>query len=276
MKNRRVKLHKKSTKPEEYVYIELDTKCSCSQSSLDDHASIQFSRRYLQCQASMPIHILRSYIQQVLPHSPMTKVSIYDLNDQLLNDSICLKDLSSSSSSLTHIPLRFTMMNTVTSFGHCLCSSPCSPIKNSSSSPSFSPTIIQRETINRTLSTCPLVPTPPHSPSSSTSLSPILSKNSLPIVNLLTPPSPPHYSSFLIDSIVESNCNDPSIIDKITSEFGEICPSEPSIKRKRQRIYKKLLPKTSSPSDIPLDLTVKKRPISFDLFPMQSKWLKMI
>jgi hypothetical protein len=186
-----------------------------------------------------------------------------------LNDSIRLKDLSSSSSS--HIPLRFTMMNTITSFGHCLCSSPSSPIKNSSS---FSPNIIRRETINRTLSTCPFVSTPPHSPASS--ISPILSNNPMPIVNLLTPPSPSHYSSFLIDNIVESHTNDQSIIDKITSEFGEICPSLPPLKAKRQRIFKKLIPKTSS-SDIPLDLTIKKRPpSSFDLFSRQSKWLKMI
>jgi hypothetical protein len=190
-----------------------------------------------------------------------------------LNDSIRLKDLSSTSSLSSHIPLRFTMMNTVTSFGHCLCSSPSSPIKNSSLS--FSPTIIRRETINRTLSTCPLVPTPPHSPTSSTSISPIVSKNSMSIVNLLTPPSPSHYSSFLIDNIVESNPNDQSIIDKITSEFGEICPSLPPLKPKRQRIFKKIIPKPSS-SDIPLDLTIKKRPSSFDLFSIQSKWLKMI
>jgi hypothetical protein len=188
-----------------------------------------------------------------------------------LNDTIRLKDLSSSSSS-SHISLRFTMMNTVTSFGHCLCSSPSSPIKNSSS---FSPTIIRRETINRTLSTCPLIPTPPHSPTSSTSISPIISKNPMPIVNLLTPPSPSHYSSFLIDNIVESNSNNQSIIDKITSEFGEICPSLPPLKPKRQRIFKKIIPKPSS-SDIPLDLTIKKRPLSFDLFSIQSKWLKMI
>lgn len=185
-----------------------------------------------------------------------------------------LKDLPSSSS---YIPLRFTMINTVTSIGHCLCSSPSSPMKNCSS---FSPTIILRETINRTLSTCPLIPTPPHSPSSSssslsTSISPNVPKNSMPIVNLLTPPSPSHYSSFLIDNIVESNTNDQSIIDKITSEFGEICPSLPPIKPKRQRILKKLIPKPSS-SDIPLDLTLKKRPSPFDLFSIQSKWLKMI
>ncbi|CAF3171961.1 unnamed protein product [Rotaria socialis] len=270
MKNRRGKPHKKNTKNEDNVYIELDTKCSCPQLSVSsDHASIQFTRRYLECQGSMPIRILRSYIEKVLPHSPMTQVSIYDSNDQILDDTIRLKDLSLSSS---YIPLRFTMMNTVTSFGHCLCSSPSSPVKSCSS---FSPTIIRRETINRTLSTCPLVPTPPHSPSSSTSISPIVSKSSMPIVNLLTPPSPPHYSSFLIDNIVESNCNDQSIIDKITSEFGEICPSLPSVKAKRQRIFKKMSPKSLS-SDIPLDLSVKKRPSSFDLFSTQSKWLKMI
>jgi len=155
------------------------------------------------------------------------------------------------------------MMNTVTSLGHCLCLSPSSPsITNACSS--FSPTIIQRETINRTLSTCPLVPTPPYSPSSSTpTISPSLSKNSMPVVNLLTPPS-----SFSIENIEQS------IIDRITSEFGEICPKKP----KRQRTFKKLIPKSSSTSDIPLDLTVKKRPASstFDLFSMQSKWLKMI
>ncbi len=185
-----------------------------------------------------------------------------------------LKDLLlSSSSSSSHIPLRFTMMNTVTSLGHCLCSSPSSPIKSSSS---FSPTIIRRETINRTLSTCPLIPTPPHSPTSSTSISPIISKNPMPIVNLLTPPSPSHYSSFLIDNIVESNSHNQSIIDKITLEFGEICPSLPPLKPKRPRIFKKIVPK-SSISDIPLDLTIKKRPpSSFDLLSRQSKWLKMI
>ena len=164
------------------------------------------------------------------------------------------------------------MTNTITSFGHCLCSSPSSPVKNDSS---FSPTIIQRETINRTLSTCSLVPTPPHSPSSSTSISPVVSINPMPIVNLLTPPSPTHYSSFFIDNIVESNSNDQSIIDKITSEFGEICPSLPPLKSKRQRLFKKIIPKVPF-SDIPLDLTIKKRSSSFDLFSTQSKWLKMI
>lgn len=202
------------------------------------------------------------------------KVSIYDSNDKLLNDSICLKELvsSNSSSSSSHIPLRFTMINTVTSFGHCLCSSPSSPIKNCSS---FSPQVIQRETINRTLSTCSLVPTPPHSPSSSTSISPVVSKSPMPIVNLLTPPSPSYFSSFLIDNIVESNGNNQSIIDKITSEFGEICPSMPPIKSKRSRVFKKIIPK-SLPSDIPLDLSVKKRPSSIDSFSTQPKWLKMI
>jgi len=95
------------------------------------------------------------------------------------------------------------------------------------------------------------------------------------IINLLTPPSSTHYSSFLIDNIVESNSNQQSIIDKITSEFGEICPSLPPLKPKRQRIFKKIIPKSVS-SDIPLDLTIKKRPSSFDLFSIQSKWLKMI
>ena len=164
------------------------------------------------------------------------------------------------------------MINTVTSFGHCLCSSPSETLKKDGSS-SCAPTI-EGETMHRTLSTCPLVPTPPHSPRSS--LSPILSRSSMPIVNLLTPPSPPHYSSFLIDSLVESNSTDQSIIDQITSEFGEICPSVPTSKTKRQRLVKKPMSKSSPSSDIPLDLTMKKRPSSFDLFSRQSKWLKMI
>ncbi|CAF3876996.1 unnamed protein product, partial [Rotaria sp. Silwood1] len=72
---------------DEYINIELDTKCSCLQSKLNSHlASIQFSPRYLQCQSSMPIAILRSFIQQILPHSSMTQLSFYDSNDRLLQD----------------------------------------------------------------------------------------------------------------------------------------------------------------------------------------------
>lgn len=158
------------------------------------------------------------------------------------------------------------MINTITSLGHCVCVSPSSSSvdKNRFSS---SPVLIRRETINRTLSTCPLIPTPPHSPASS--LSPIPTEYPMPIVNLLTPPSPVSYSSFLIDNLVEST-TDQSIIDQITSEFGEICPL---IKPKRARLVKKLMPKAV---ESPLDLTLKKRPPPFDLFSTQSKWLKMI
>ena len=210
------------------------------------------------------------------------QVSIYDSTDRLLSDSDRLKDLSLSSNS--HLSLRFTLMNTITSLGHCVCASSSSSSLSSSSSSSFfsssvssssssTPTVIQRETINRTLSTCPLVPTPPHSPRSS--VSPIRNESPVStIVNLLTPPSPPttQNSSFLIDNLVDSSSTDPLLIDQITSEFGEICPT---IKPKRQRLIKKSLPKSFS-SDFPLDLTIKKRPSSFDLFSTQSKWLKMI
>lgn len=200
------------------------------------------------------------------------QVSIYDSTDRLLSDSDRLKDFSISSNS--HLALRFTLMNTITSLGHCVCASSSSSTSSSfasSSSSSSTPTVIQRETINRTLSTCPLVPTPPHSPRSS--VSPIRDESPVSIVNLLTPPSPPtQNSSFLIENLVESSSTDPSLIDQITSEFGEICPT---IKPKRQRLVKKSLPKSFS-SDFPLDLTMKKRPSSFDLFSTQSKWLKMI
>ena len=189
------------------------------------------------------------------------QVSIYDSADRLLNDSARLKEISSSSSSIS---LRFTMINTITSLAHCHCVSPSSVVveKARLSSSSSSPTLIRRETIARTLSTCPLIPTPPQSPVSS--LSPVLAENPMSIVNLLTPPSPVPYSSFLIDNLVESTNR--SIIDQITSEFGEICPVS---KPKRTRPAKKA-------GETPLDLTLKKRPPSFDLFPSQSKWLKMI
>lgn len=42
---------------------------------LNLHLLSQFSRRYLQCQSSMPISILRSFIQQILPHSSLTQVN---------------------------------------------------------------------------------------------------------------------------------------------------------------------------------------------------------
>jgi len=267
MKQRRFKFHQKQKDDnQEHIYIELDIKCSCSPSKLNNDASIQFSRRYLQCQSSMPIAILRSYIQQILPHSSMTQVSLYDSNDQLLNDSDLLYSLKTTTSSI-HIPIRFTLFNTITSLGHCLCLSSIEQKTLSSS------TIIKRETIDQTLSTCSLIPptstsTSVYSPclSSSPSLS-NESSNSISIVNLLTPPL--SHSSFLIENIVDSN---QSIIDEITSQFGEICPPLPP-KKSRNRLSKKIISTYSS--NIPLDLSLKKRPSSsFDLFSSQAKWIK--
>jgi hypothetical protein len=85
-------------------------------------------------------------------------------------------------------------------------------------------------------------------------------------VNLLTPPlshSSPSYA-------IESSLNDQSIIDEITSQFGEICP--PLRKKSRNRISKKVVSTYSS--NLPLDLSVKKRPSPFDLFSSQTKWIK--
>jgi hypothetical protein len=234
----------------------------------------------------MPIAILRSYIQQILPHSSMTQVnitfhfipynslfllhqvSLYDSNDRLLKDSDLLRSLKSTTSSI-HIPIRFTLFNTITSLGHCLCSS--SSIQQKLSFSSSSPTIIKRETIDQTLSTCSLIP-----PTSTFVYSPCLSSspppssetsNSISIVNLLTPPL--SHSSFLIENIVDSN---QSIIDEITSKFGEICPPlQP--KKSRNRLSKKVVSTYSS--NIPLDLSLKKRPSSsFDIFSSQTKWIK--
>jgi len=196
----------------------------------------------------------------------MTQVSLFDSNDRLLNDSDLLCSLKNTSSSI-HIPIRFTLFNTITSLGHCLCSSSPIPQKTSSSS---SPTIIKRETINQTLSTCSLIPrtsTSIYSPClSSSPSSSNESSNSISIVNLLTPPL--SHSSFLIENIVDSN---QSIIDEITSQFGEICP--PLRKKARNRLSKKLLSTYSS--NLPLDLSLKKRPSSsFDIFSSQAKWIK--
>jgi hypothetical protein len=235
----------------------------------------------------MPIAILRSYIQQILPHSSMTQVniyafhfiysrtisflhqvSLYDSNDRLLNDSDLLYSLKNTTSSI-HIPIRFTLFNTITSLGHCLC---LSSIEQKTSSSS---TIIKRETIDQTLSTCSLIP-PTSTPTSTSVYSPCLSSspslsnessNSISIVNLLTPPL--SHSSFLIENIVDSN---QSIIDEITSQFGEICPPLPP-KKSRNRLSKKLVSTYSS--NIPLDLSLKKRPSSsLDLFSSQPKWIK--
>jgi len=214
-------------------------------------------------------------------------VSLFDSNDRLLEDSHLLHSLKNTTSS-THIPIRFTLFNTITSLSHCLCSSsPSSSTeqKNSFSSSSFSscPTIIKRESIDQTLSTCSFIPTTStsiYSPClSSSSPSPTReSSNSISIVNLLTPPpstssSSSSHSSFLIENLVDSN---QSIIDEITSKFGEICPPLPSTKKKHgNRVNKKVM-STYSPN-VPLDLSLKKRSLpssSFDIYSSQSKWIK--
>ncbi len=267
----------------------------------------------------MPIAILRTYIQQILPHSSMTQVnttphsisynssfpsfpllsqiSLFDANDRLLNDQQPLRSLQHTINSSTHLPIRFTLFNTITSLGHCSCASPLSTQLNSSSS--SSPTIIKHETINQTLSTCSLIP--PTSTSSTTAssssysssiYSPCLSSSppssnhsvtSISIVNLLTPPassssSSPSttstsHASFVVEKMVESN-EQQSIIDEITSQFGEICSPLPSAtaagkKKSRHRVSKKVMS-----SNVPLDLSLKKRPCSFDLFSSQAKWIK--
>jgi hypothetical protein len=144
-----------------------------------------------------------------------------------------------------------------------LCSS--SFIEQKSSSSSSSPTIIKQETIDRTLSTCSFAQPTPISPCLS-SLSSIESPHSISIVNLLTPPSS------LIENLTDSTTvNDQSIIDEITSQFGEICPPLP--KKVRYRLPKKVVSTLST--NLPLDLSLKKRrPPSFDLFSSQAKWIK--
>ncbi|CAF2991766.1 unnamed protein product [Rotaria sp. Silwood2] len=282
MKQRRFKFHQKDkANNQEYIYIELDTKCSCLQSKFYSDASIQFSRRYLQCQSSMPIAILRSFIQQILPHSSMTQVLFYDSNDNLLKDSDLISSLkkttTTASSSSLHIPIRFTLFNKITSFGHCLCSS--SSLEDKNESFSFNPKIIKRETMDKTLSTCSIISTSSISPclSSSSSSSLLLSSfpnelsNSISIVNLLTPPTSSN-SSFLIENIVHTNnIDNQTIIDEITSKFGEICPPLP--KKGRNRLSKKLVSSSYS-SNLPLDLSLKKRPSPFDFFSLQTKWIK--
>ncbi|CAF4431093.1 unnamed protein product, partial [Adineta steineri] len=120
----------------------------------------------------MPIAILRSYIQQILPHSSITQVSFYDSNDRLLQDSHLLSSLKSTTSLSLHIPIRFTLFNTITSLAHCSCSLPSTPSIQQQQQ-SCSPTIIQRQTIDQTLSTCSLIQT-----TSSSTYSPCLSSSS--------------------------------------------------------------------------------------------------
>jgi len=226
---------------------------------------LQFARRYLECQASMPVSVLRSYINRVLPHSSTTQVSIFDSNDRLLNDSDRLSSLKGICSSKP-TPVRFTLMNMVTSLGHCSC---CSPSFSNDDRSSCSPTIIRRETLDVTLSTCPFVSTPPLSPCRSTS-PPDICRSSMSIVNLLSPPSPPpiYPASFLLDTNP-----DELMINQITSEFGEICPPLARSKPKRPRLLKKFIPKVFA-IDGPLDLSLKTKRPTFDLFVSEAKWLK--
>ncbi|CAF5087873.1 unnamed protein product, partial [Rotaria sp. Silwood1] len=154
-----------------------------------------------------------------------------------------------TSTSLFYIPIRFTLFNRITSLGHCLCSSlSSSSIQQKTLSYSSSSTIIKRETIDQILSTCSLIPPPSSSvilPCLSLSSYPSELSNSISIVNLLTPPLSHSSSSYLN----ENNLNDQSIFDEITSQFA----------------YS---------SYLPLDLSLKNRPLSFDLFSSQTKWIK--
>lgn len=285
----------------------------------------------------MPISILRSFIQQILPHSSTTqvnrhillsidmplysliyhrlKVSIYDAHDQLLDDTVRVGSLKQATTSSTqcspssspfHIPIRFTMINTITSIAHCTCLTASTlfslPTKNDATVTSITqPNIIHKDSLRRALSTC-TVPTPsitsthsrssllspcssfsPPSSSSPTSTEPT---NLIPIVNLLSPPvssassssSPSCPSSLRIDQLVESVSKNPSIIDEITLQFGEICPPLTKKRRSRGTVKSRTTPSitmTDTSNQYPLDLTTKKRPIpsTFDSHPTQSKWI---
>jgi len=204
----------------------------------------------------MPIRMLRSFIETVLPHSSMIKViinsnktmkflffysqvSMFDLNDRLLKDSDRLHSLKHTRSSSNYIPIRFTLINTITSLANCSCLLP--PIEYGSSS---SPTIIQQDTIDQILSTCSIT-------QQTSTLSPYLSSSSsIGSVNRLTPPS------LQIDSDL-----DEATMDRITSQYGEICSPLPESKYYRN-IHDYSL-------DIPLDLSMKKHSLS-----SQTKWIK--
>ncbi|CAF0963813.1 unnamed protein product [Rotaria sp. Silwood1] len=248
MKQQRLQINRKSKKTKkDIVHIELDTKCSCPQSTSNDNALIQFTRRYLKCQSSMPIRIIRLFIEASLFHSPMTKVSIFDSNNCLLKDSDRLSSLKHKcSSSPYYISLRFQLINNVTSLANCSCLS--APIEHNSSS-SYLPSIIQQENMEQILSTCSIISQPspfsscllPSSSSSSSSF-PNLFDNPIAIADLR------HSTSFFVDSILNI-----SMINQITSELSEKCL--PLIKRKRYRVPKKVIPEL--PFDIPLDLRIK-------------------
>ena len=189
----------------------------------------------------MPIRFIRLFIEKILFHSPMTKVihisekrnkesfilsivlfqiSIFDSNDRLLKDSDRLRSLkhSCSSSPLFHIPLRFTLMNTVTSLTNCSCLS--SSIEHNSSS-SSSPSIIQRENIEEILSTCSLAQQT--TSYSSCLFSPLISNRFPSHLEVST-----HLSS---TPFVNKGDREELTIDQILAEFGEICPPIPKRSR---------------------------------------------
>ena len=197
----------------------------------------QFSRRYLQCQSSMPISILRSFIQTDSPtfllhtSKQTNKQSISFIHsfffvgcrspsmirtDRLLDDAVQLHSLRSTPSS-SSIPLRFTLLNTITSIGHCSCSSPFY------SSSSFF-VLDTADHSSRDL----FPPLSPRVRSQSRS-----SHVDCSIVNLLSPPS-----------------SDQSMIDEITSQFGEICPP---LAKKRRRRRRSRPTKCSSSVHLPLE-----------------------
>ncbi|CAM4894139.1 unnamed protein product [Rotaria socialis] len=236
--NEKTTLTNETKKPnKDIVLIELDIKCSCPQSASNENAAIQFTRRYLRCQSSMSIRILRLLIERILFYSPTTKVSIFDSNDRLLKDSDRLRSLKRiySSSPSYCIPIRFALMNNVTSFANCSCLSPSIELNSSSSS---LPTIIRQESIDKILSTCSIISQTPSLPSRVLSLS---SQNFSYSQN--------NTSSRFIDSN-----QDMQLINQRISEFGDI--SLPSIKRKQYDEPKKIISEISL--DIPLDLTIKK------------------
>lgn len=198
------------------------------------------------------------------------------------------------------------MINTITSIAHCTCltASPLSslPTTNDAIVTSITtPNIIHKDSLHRALSTC-TVPTPcinsthtrsllspcsSFSPPSSSSPTTTEPTNLIPIVNLLSPPvssassssSPPCPSSLRIDQLVESVSKNPSIIDEITSQFGEICPPLTKKRRSRGTVKSRMtssMTMNDTSNQYPLDLTMKKRPLpsTFDSHPTQSKWIE--
>ncbi|CAF1472932.1 unnamed protein product [Rotaria magnacalcarata] len=245
MKKQRSQMRPNSRKPtKDIVLIELDIKCSCPQSTSNENAAIQFTRRYLRCQSSMSIRILRLLIERILLYSPTTQVSIFDSHDRLLKDSDRLRSLKRicSSSPSYCIPIRFALMNNVTSFANCSCLSPSIELNSSSSS---LPTIIRQESIEQILSTCSIISQIPSLPSRLLSLS---------SQNFSNNPMNFSYSQNNTSlKFIDSNQN-MQLINQRISEFGDI--SSTLMKRKQYDEPKTIISEISL--DIPLDLTIKK------------------